>query len=102
MRYFSSKKRKRFLWQSFLGILALILLVIGIVVGIYIMRFTIRKDVGISAAQTIASVANSIQIQVLNFVYSKVATALSERENHRYVRIRPNLLANPIHNPNPI
>lgn len=55
----------------------------GIVVGIYIMRFTIRKDVGISAAQTIASVANSIQIQVLNLVYSKVATALSERENHR-------------------
>lgn len=30
-----------------------------------------------------ASVSNAVQIQVMNFVYSFIANALSERENHR-------------------
>jgi hypothetical protein len=40
-------------------------------------------SVGASNAQTVASVLNAVQIQVLNFVYSKIATALTDRENHR-------------------
>ena len=42
----------------------LIMLVLGIVVSIYIIRFTIIDSVGEVGAQVIASVANAIQIQV--------------------------------------
>ncbi len=63
--------------------MALITLVVGIVVSIYVIRYTISGAVGPSNAQTVASVANAVQIQVLNYVYSFVANALSERENHR-------------------
>lgn len=83
IRYFSTKQRNAYVRQSIGGILALILLVVGIVVSIYVIRYAITPDVGASSAQTVASIANAIQIQVLNFVYSMIATALSERENHR-------------------
>lgn len=69
--------------QSFLGIMTLILLVAGIVVSIYVIRYAIAGDVGDSNAQTIASIANAVQIQVVNYIYSLIANALSERENHR-------------------
>ncbi len=46
-------------------------------------RFTISGEVGASNAQIVASVSNAVQIQVMNFVYSFIANALSERENHR-------------------
>jgi hypothetical protein len=83
IRYFPSKQRSTFLFQSFGAIAALITLVVGIVVSIYVIRYTISGAVGPSNAQTIASIANAVQIQVLNFVYSFLANALSERENHR-------------------
>lgn len=60
------------------------MLVAGVVVSIYVMRYAIVTDVGNSNAQTLASIVNAIQIQVLNYLYSLVANALSERENHRY------------------
>lgn len=83
IRYFSTKERKFLLVQSFLGIATLIMLVVGIVVSIYVIRYAIAGDVGDSDAQTIASVANAVQIQVVNYIYSMIAYALSERENHR-------------------
>eukprot|EP01039_Chlorochromonas_danica_P004477 gene4477-4905_t len=83
IRYFSSKKRNILLFQSVLGVATLMLLVIGVVVSIYVIRYSIAADVGDSNAQTVASVANAVQIQVLNYIYSIIANALSERENHR-------------------
>lgn len=56
---------------------------VGVVVGIYLLRYAIASDVGDSNAQTVASIANAVQIQVINYVYSLIANALSERENHR-------------------
>jgi hypothetical protein len=83
IRHFSSKQRNALLLQSFVGIVTLILLVVGIVVSIYIIRYAISPDVGDSNAQTIASIANAVQISLVNYIYSFVANALSERENHR-------------------
>jgi hypothetical protein len=83
IRYFSSKSRKALLIQSVLSIVTIIMLVLGIVVGIYIIRYAIAHDVGDSNAQNIASICNAVQIQVVNYIYSIAANGLSERENHR-------------------
>lgn len=61
----------------------LIMLVAGIVVSIYVLRYAIAGDVGDSNAQTVASIANAVQIQVVNYIYSFLANALTEWENHR-------------------
>jgi hypothetical protein len=83
IRYFPSKRRNFLLVQSFAGIVSLIMLVVGIVVSIYLMQYQLSKDVNDSDAQTVASVANAVQIQIVNYIYSMVAYALSDRENHR-------------------
>jgi anoctamin-10/anoctamin-7 len=83
VRYFSSKKRKALLWQSIMGVVTLVFLVVGVVVGIYLLRYAVSGDIGDSNAQTVASIANAVQIQVVNYIYSFIANALSERENHR-------------------
>jgi hypothetical protein len=84
MRYFSSALRTTYVYNSIGVVGALMMLVVGIVVSIYVIRFTITPEVGDSNAQTIASVANAVQIQVLNYIYSSVAHKLTERENRRY------------------
>ena len=83
IRYFSSKLRNTNVKQSVGVVGSLILLVVGIVVSIYIIRFTITDSVGAVGAQVVASVANAIQIQILNYVYSSIAIRCTERENHR-------------------
>lgn len=83
IRYFSTKTRNKFLAQSFAAIVGLILVVVGVVASIYVIRSALSGSIGDSNAQTVASIANAVQIQVLNYVYSFLANALSERENHR-------------------
>ena len=83
IRYFPSKLRTSYLIHSVLAIVTLILLVVGIVVSIYLIRFSIAGDIGTSNAQTVASICNAVQIQVMNYLYSMIARALTERENHR-------------------
>lgn len=83
MNYFSPRKRSSYEKISFISISVIILIVIGIVVGIYVLRFAISDTIGSGNAQTIASILNAIQIQVLNFLYPMVAKALVELENHR-------------------
>lgn len=61
----------------------LILLVLGCVASIYVVRFTIAHAIGSVGAQVVASVANAVQIQVLNYVYSSMAMRFTEKENHR-------------------
>jgi hypothetical protein len=85
MRYFPRQKRRRRLHRSAGVVISLITLVLGIVVSIYIIRFTISDKVGKIGAQVLASVANAVQIQVLNHVYSSMAIHYTEKENHRYV-----------------
>lgn len=83
IKYFPSPKRSKYVIQSFLAIAALITLVTGVVVSIYVIRYAIQNEVGHDNAQTLASILNAVQIQVLNFIYGKIATALTNRENHR-------------------
>ena len=71
------------IYQSLLAISGLVLVVLGVIVSIYILRYGVVQYVGDSYAQSIASLANAIQIQVMNYVYNQLANMLSERENHR-------------------
>jgi hypothetical protein len=52
------------------------------VVSIYIMKRALSHSIG-SNAQTVASFVNALQITVFNIIYSYIATALTDRENHR-------------------
>jgi hypothetical protein len=85
VRYYPSSKRYHNIRNSVLVVASLILLVVGIVVSIYIIRYTIVSDVGETGAQGIASLLNAIQIQVMNQVYSTIALKYTEKENHRSV-----------------
>lgn len=62
----------------------LLMLALSVVVSIYLIRFTIEDSVGIVTAQIMASAANSMQIQIMNYFYSQVLKFLTDRENHRY------------------
>ena len=75
----------RHIWigLSYITIALLISLVIGVVVAIYVLRFALVPSIGNSNAQTMASILNAVQIQVLNYFYLWIVTELSERENHR-------------------
>ena len=83
MVYYSSQQRSFHRKVSAGCVFALILLGVGAVVSIYVIRYTISPTVGVSYAQTIASVANAVQIQVLNYVYSALALSLTNAENLR-------------------
>lgn len=41
----------------------------GIVVSIYILRYALSSDIGDSNAQTVASICNALQIQIVNYIY---------------------------------
>ncbi len=64
MRHFPSVTRRTYVLQSVVSVVSLILLVVGVVVSIYVIRYTITGDVGPGNAQLVASIANAIQIQV--------------------------------------
>lgn len=81
--YASSQERTLNIFLSFLAISALIALILGIVVSIYLIRFALIASVGNSNSQSVASVLNAIQIQIMNYVYALMAVKLSENENHR-------------------
>jgi hypothetical protein len=68
--------------QSAIAIIGLIMLVLGVVASIYALRYALTDSLH-KDAQTVASVLNAIQISILNYVYTLVAEALTNRENHR-------------------
>jgi anoctamin-10/anoctamin-7 len=82
MRYYPTSTRCINMSQSTVVVVALIAAVVGAVAGIYLMRKSLEHAVG-SAAQSITSVVNVVQIQVMNFTYNFIVTELTNRENHR-------------------
>lgn len=88
IRYFP---RKEFLFRLFVStnvISVLILVVVGVVAGIFALRITLSsmKSLTLGTMQlgsTITALINAVQIQVLNAVYNIVAIKLTEYENHR-------------------
>eukprot|EP01032_Pedospumella_encystans_P014521 gene14521-16668_t len=83
MVHFPTRKRVFYFTQSFLGVCVLLMLALGVVFSIYIIRFTVEDRVGIVKAQIMASLLNSLQIQVLNYLYGFILKHLTDRENHR-------------------
>jgi hypothetical protein len=84
MTYFpstSSKTRARF---SLSVIISFIAAVLGTVAGIYILRFQLEASSETRGkASTVASILNTVQITVFNFIYQMVAQKLTDLENHR-------------------
>lgn len=66
--------------QSVIG--TFITLVMGVVAAIYVLRFSLQSDLG-AGASTLASVLNTIQITIFNYIYQRVAIYLTDCENHR-------------------
>eukprot|EP01032_Pedospumella_encystans_P010538 gene10538-12308_t len=61
---------------------AYMLLVLGVVASIYVLRFSIEHQVGTNAS-TIASILNTIQITVFNYIYRGIVVKLTDYENPR-------------------
>lgn len=61
---------------------AYMLLVLGVVASIYVLRFSIEAQVG-TYASTIASVLNTVQITVFNYIYRDIVVKLTDYENPR-------------------
>ena len=61
---------------------AFMLLVLGVVASIYVLRFSIQQEVG-TYSSTIASVLNTIQITIFNYIYRAIVVKLTDRENPR-------------------
>ena len=84
--YFPSQYRKKRIYINIFYLLILILIILGIVTSIYIIRFTLQKK-GINTinSQTIASIINAIQIQLVNKLYNNLAKYLTNKENYRTI-----------------
>ncbi len=87
MLYFPPQKQAKLMCESFTIIGSLAALVLGAVICIYVIR-RVMYDTSVGTYSSfLASVMNSVQITIFNIVYSKLADALTERENHRYVTV---------------
>lgn len=70
--------------SSAVAISFMISIVIALVAAIFFFRIIMLKSKQYAAsAPTIASILNSIQIQVMNALYSRLALYLTKKENHR-------------------
>lgn len=84
MLYFAQRRRSYYIIQSFIVLVFLFAVMIGIVVGIYFARFSLQQNgVNSTSSQFIASSLNSLQILAMNSISTRVALILNSRENHR-------------------
>ncbi|KAJ1410908.1 calcium-activated chloride channel-domain-containing protein [Ochromonadaceae sp. CCMP2298] len=82
MLYFPPEEKSDSLAQSATVVCAYMLLVVGVVSSIYVMRFSLQGQIGTLAA-VLASVINTVQIVVFNFIYRSVVIKLTDHENPR-------------------
>jgi hypothetical protein len=83
MTYFPDTQRSRLFAMSQSVIYTFISIVIGVVAGIYSMRYVLQTQSLGPYASTVASVVNTIQITIFNVLYQFVAVKLTNLENHR-------------------
>ncbi|CAG9311107.1 unnamed protein product [Blepharisma stoltei] len=84
--FFPAGKRRLYLMLTYFTSLLFILLVLGIVAGIIVLRWTLTDYLlysGYDFAGPVCSVLNAFQVQIFNFIYGKLAIKLNDRENHR-------------------
>jgi uncharacterized membrane protein YeaQ/YmgE (transglycosylase-associated protein family) len=82
--YFPSKAaRQRATFSQYI-VSTFIAAVVGAVAAIYVLRFYLQaRQSTRTAASPVASVLNTIQIQIFNLIYQSVARYLTDQENHR-------------------
>lgn len=80
--YFPVEDKRKMLFLSSSVVYSCILVVLGSVAGIYLIRSALEQHVG-SYASTVASFLSTVQIQVLNMAYYRIAKVMNERENHK-------------------
>ena len=85
--YFPPSERSKLILYTSLAIFGVMLLVLGVVVGIYVLRYVMYghpslADYGLNA-QSLASSLNAIVILIANPIYFDFATYLCTLENHR-------------------
>ena len=86
--YFPRNEAQMRLLQSSTIILGFILVVIAVVASIFILKLVLSGIQALTVGGTqlgsiIASIANALQIQVMNIIYGGVAIKLNDYENHR-------------------
>jgi hypothetical protein len=82
-KYFDPSRRSRYINQSNVLVLLMILLAIGVVASIYVIRSKLLDIVDQGIVGVVVGIINAIQIYIFNYLYGIAATALAERENHR-------------------
>jgi hypothetical protein len=86
--YFPSSAKMRRFSQSAMVISVFVVAVLAAVAGIFILklilsRIAVLTQGGVGFGGIIASIANSVVIQVMNAIYGEVAITLTNYENHR-------------------
>lgn len=76
--YFPEKTRDGRIALSFLVVSSMIMLIIGVVAGIYALRFALQPDIG-PYASTVASVLNAVQITIFNYIYQLLAVFMTSK-----------------------
>jgi hypothetical protein len=82
MLYFPKNDFRQRSLLSLMAIGTFISLVLGVIVAIYILRFSLNSSLG-ELINGIAAILNVTQILVLNVVYQSIAISLTQQENHR-------------------
>jgi len=84
MLYYPWRKHAKLQVFSRTVVSVFIVVLIGVVTGIYVLRFSLQQRSDTNAySSTIASVLNAVQIQVFNLIYQKMSVRLTDNENHR-------------------
>lgn len=86
--YFPRAERNQRLVKSATVICGFVALVVAVVGSIFVLKLVLSRvkamTIGsIQLAGIIASIANAVQIQVMNMIYGDVAIKLTNFENHR-------------------
>lgn len=86
--YFPRNEYMKRLTMSTTIVSGCILVVLGVVVGIFVLKIllTSMRELVVGGTQTggiIVSIVNAVQIQVMNMIYGSIAIALNNFENHR-------------------
>lgn len=82
MLYFPPSDFKQRLCLSLFVVASFIFLVMGIISGIYLIRFALQKSIG-TFATGVSSALSVMQIMSFNFLYQQLAVKLTNQENHR-------------------
>jgi len=83
MLYYPKRKQDDLIYANIYRMVALLTVVVGLVVCIYVTRARLQAVVGGSVSHGMAAVWNSLQITSLNYVIRHVSEVLTSRENHR-------------------